>query len=338
MSAPLATRDRPAPAELGGDVDDWLDRLGGPTLFRIPGRDRTRRRAVVTLLHGNEPSGVRALHTWLASGAEPAVDAIVIVASVAAARHPPGFAHRMLPGARDLNRCFRPPFAGAEGALAATILAALRAARPEAVIDLHNNTGHNPPYGVGAALDPARLHLTAFFAQRFVHSAIRLGALSEATVDLNAVTIECGRAGDPRADATARAGLERFLGAATLALDAAPPSGMTILADPVRVTVRPGTRIAFGELPVAGADLTLRGDVDRHNFEPLLPGVPIGWLADGAAWPLDARGADDEDVSHDYFVLDGRLLVTRRAMVPIMMTTSVDAALSDCLFYALHQR
>jgi hypothetical protein len=244
----------------------------------------------------------------------------------------------MLPGARDLNRCFRPPFTGAEGALAAAILAALRAARPEALVDLHNNTGHNPAYGVGAVLDAARLNLTALFATRFVHSTLRLGALTEATADLGAVTIECGRAGDPAADAAARAGLERFLGVESLALAAAPPPDTTVLVDPVRVAVRPGLRIAFGERPIAGVDLTLRGDVDRHNFEPLLPGVPIGWLAEDAPWPLDARGADDEDVSRDYFVTAGRLLLTRRALVPIMMTTTVEAALADCLFYALHQR
>lgn len=340
MAAPvsaLAAIARPTPNELGATADDWLARLAGPTLVHVAGRDPARRRAVVTLLHGNEPSGLRALHGWLASGAVPAVDTVLVVAAVEAARRPPGFAHRMLPGARDLNRCFRPPFDGAEGALASAILAALRSARPEAVVDLHNNTGHNPAYGVGAVLDDARLALTALFATRFVHSTIHLGALTEATADLNAVTIECGRAGDPAADAVARAGLARFLAADDLALAAAPPD-LTVLVDPVRVAVRPGVRIAFGEMPVAGADLTLRGDVDRHNFEPLLPGVPIGWLAAGAPWPLDARGADDEDVSRDYFVTDGALLVTRRAMVPIMMTTSVAAALGDCLFYMVHQR
>lgn len=336
--SPLATIERPTGAALGATADAWLERLGGPTLVRVPGRDSSRCRAVVTLLHGNEPSGVRALHAWLASGVVPAVDALLLVAAVAAARRPPGFAHRTLPGTRDLNRCFRPPFEGDEGTLAAATLAALRATRPEALIDLHNNSGHNPPYGVGVALDNARLALTALFATRFVHSTIRLGALTETTVDLNAVTIECGRAGDPAADAVARAGLDRFLGAESLGLDAAPPCALTVLTDPVRVAVRPGIRIAFGELPVGGADLTLRGDVDRHNFEVLLPGVPVGWLADGAPWPLDARGADGDDVSRDYFVTDGPLLVTRRAMVPIMMTTSVDAALADCLFYAAHQR
>jgi hypothetical protein len=331
------TRERPPRSALGTSAEMWLDRLVGPTLVRVPGRDRTRCRAAVTLLHGNEPSGVRAVHAWLSSDAVPAVDTLVIVAAVAAARGAPGFAHRMVPGARDLNRCFRPPFDGAEGALAAAILRELRAAQPEAVVDLHNNTGHNPPYGVGATLDAVRLALTALFATRFVHSTIRLGALTEATADLNAITIECGRAGDPAADAVALAGLERFFGAEDLGLDA-PPRDLTVLVDPVRVAVRPGIRLAFGELPIAGADLTLRGDVDRHNFEALLPGVPVGWLADGAPWPLDARGADGEDVSRDYFVADGPLLVSRRAIVPIMMTTSVDAALADCLFYAAHQR
>ncbi len=336
--SPLALRPPPTRDALGATPEVWLDRLGGPSLVRVPGRDRTRCRAVVTLLHGNEPSGLRACHRWLATGATPAVDTLIVVGAVAAARRPPGFAHRMLPGARDLNRCFREPFEGPEGALAAAILAALRAARPEALVDLHNNTGHNPAYGVGAVVDAVRLGLTALFATRFVHSTIRLGALTDATADLGAVTIECGRAGDAAADAVALAGLEAFLGADDLRLAAAPPAGMTVLAEPVRVAIRPGTRIAFGELPVAGVDLTLRGDIDRHNFEPLLPGVPVGWLAEEAHWPLEARGADGEDVSRDYFVAAGSLLVTRRAMVPIMMTTSVDAALADCLFYAAHQR
>lgn len=336
--SPLAVGAAPTSAELGATPQEWLGRLGGPSLFRVPGRDRTRSRAVVTLLHGNEPSGIRACHRWLSTGATPAVDTLFVLGAVAAAHRPPGFAYRMLPGSRDLNRCFRAPFAGPEGALAAAILAALDAARPEALIDLHNNTGHNPAYGVGTVVDAARLRLTSLFATRFVHSTIRLGALTEAAAGLGAVTIECGRAGDPAADAVACAGLDAFLSAADLELDAAPATAMTVLVDPVRVAVRQGVRIAFAELPAAGVDFALRSDIDRHNFEPLLPGAPVGSLAAGAPWPLVARGADGEDVSRDYFVADGSLIVTRRAMVPIMMTTSVDAALADCLFYAARQR
>ena len=337
MSA-IAIWDTPAADAIAATPEAFLAGLPGSMLIRVPGRDRTRARAVVTLLHGNEPSGFRAVHGWLRRGVVPAVDAVIVLAAVAAARLAPGFAHRKLPGGRDLNRCFRPPFDGVEGAWAAEVLRVLRAARPEALVDLHNNTGHNPAYGVGTRVDGVRLGLTSFFARRFVHSTIALGALAEVTADdLHAVTIECGRAGDPAADAVAAAGLTRFLAADALPLAAVPPD-LTVLADPIRVAVRPGTRIAFGELPLPDADLTLRGDVDRHNFEALLPGVPVGWLRAGAAWPLVAVGADGEDVSRDYFVVRDGLLATRRAMVPIMMTTSVAAALEDCLFYMVHER
>ncbi len=336
MSA-LTTWDAPGSDAIAATPDAFLAALPGPTVIRVPGRDRTRARAVVTLLHGNEPSGFRAVHGWLRQGIVPAVDAVIVLAAVAAARLAPAFTHRKLPGGRDLNRCFRPPFAGVEGAWAAAVLGVLRAARPEALVDLHNNTGHNPAYGVGTRVDNVRLGLTALFARRFVHSTLALGALAEVTADeLHAVTIECGRAGDPTADAIAAAGLTRFLGADALPLTAVPPD-MTVLADPIRVAVRPGTRIAFGELPDPAADLTLRGDVDRHNFETLPPGVPVGWVRAEAAWPLVAVGAEGADVSRDYFGVRDGLLATRRAIVPIMMTTDVAAALEDCLFYVVRE-
>ena len=337
--SPVAIWEAPEASRLGATAEAFLAALPGSTLIRVPGRDRTRTRAVVSLLHGNEPSGLRAVHAWLRRGAPPAVDAVFLVGAVEAARLPPPFSHRTLPGGRDLNRCFRPPFVGPEGAWAEEVLRLLRAAAPEALIDLHNNTGHNPVYGVGTRIDGVRLGLTALFATRFVHSTIRLGALAEVAADeCNAVTIECGRAGDPAADAVALAGLTRFLEGHVLPLPDAVPPEMDVLADPIRVSVRPGVGIAFAELPCAGVDLTLRGDIDRHNFEALLPGVPVGWLRAGAEWPLVAVGADGEDVSRDYFVVRDDLVITRRAMVPIMMTTDVDAALGDCLFYLAHRR
>ena len=98
----------PLATELGNHVEAFLAWMGGPTCFLLEGDDPTRTRALVTLLHGNEPSGVMALFRWLKSGQQPAVNVVCIVASVAAALEPPLFSHRMLPRARDLNRCFMP--------------------------------------------------------------------------------------------------------------------------------------------------------------------------------------------------------------------------------------
>lgn len=335
----VAVLDAPRADALGETPEAFLAALGGPALLRVAGRDRSRTRGVATLLHGNEPSGLRALHAWLRSGAVPAVDLLCFVGAVDAALRPPGFAHRMLPGRADLNRCFAPPFAGPEGEVAREALQLLRELRCEALVDLHNNTGHNPAYAVATHAGPAVVSLTALFGERLIVSDLRLGTLTEATSeDFPSVTIECGRAGDPAADRAALAGLRRYAALESLEASAGKRPSLTVLEHPVRVCVRPEVRLAFGDAPVAGADLTLTGDIDRHNFELLLPGVPVGWVRAEADWPLEARSANDGEVSHDWFALrDGRL-ETRRPAVPIMMTVDVAVAKSDCLFYLVRPR
>lgn len=332
---------RPAPrgADAPASAEDLLRWLGGPAMLVLEGRDPTRTRGVVTLLHGNEPSGVRALSALLRGDLVPATRVVCLVASVAAALAPPGFAHRMLPGRRDPNRCFRPPWDDEDGAVAHEALRLLREAGCEALVDLHNNTGRNPAYGVATGVDAARLGLVALFAERMVASDLRLGSLIEATADdFPTVTIECGRAGDPAADATALAGLERYLLLPEVETRRMPARRMTVLSEPVRVCVRAGMRLAFGAVPLPGADLTLVSDIDRHNFTPVMPGAPVGWLGVHGRWPLEACGASGEDVSQDLFhVVDGRL-ETRRGLVPIMMTTDVAVALADCLFYVVQVR
>jgi hypothetical protein len=175
------------------------------------------------------------------------------------------------------------------------------------------------------------------FGERFVQSDLRLGTLGEALeAELPCVTIECGRAGDPVADAAALAGLGAFLGRERLPACAERP--MTILHRPLRVALRPGVSVAFADAPDPRADLTLAADVDRHNFERLPAGSAIGWLRPGRPWPLDARGADAREVSRELFAADGGCLRTRREGVPIMMTTSPAIAAADCLFYLAQPR
>jgi predicted deacylase len=155
------------PREVPPTVEAFLRALGGPSWIRIAGRDRSRARVVATLLHGNEPSGVRAVHAWCREGARPAVDTVLFVASVAAALEAPGFAYRVRPGGRDLNRSFAPEAPGEEGRLAREALELLRDCRPEALVDLHNTTGHTPPYGVGPTRGPTELAIVSMFADRW---------------------------------------------------------------------------------------------------------------------------------------------------------------------------
>jgi hypothetical protein len=320
-------------------VGSWLRRLAGPSSFRIFGRDRSRCRAVCTLLHGNEPSGIRAVHGWLRSQVAPETDVIFYVGSVAAALTTPIFSHRLLPGSRDANRTFAEPFEGPEGVLSSALLDLLAQAKPEALVDIHNNSGHSPAYGVGMRADSIHLALTALFADRYMLSDLRLHTLVEAADRFApSVVVECGRAGDPVADAVALAGLDRFLSVEELHDPDADPPSMRILHRPIRVTITTGLRVAFGEAPLPGVDLTLRQRLDRHNFETVDKGVVIGWLGAELRWPFEARGGDGVEVSRQLFEATGGALVTRRAMVPIMMTGSTEMAKLDCLFYALERR
>jgi len=324
----------PLASEVPETPEAFLRSLGGPVFVRQPGRDRTRTRAVVTLLHGNEPSGLRAVHDWLRSGAVPAVDAIFAIGSVEAALVPPGFALRQLPEGRDLNRCFAAPHEGREGRTARELVELLDAARPEALVDLHNNTGRSIPYGVGPRASEEELSLVSLFGDRYVHSDLRLGALVEVAAEVfPSVVIECGRAGAEAADAVAREGLARFLGAPRLG--SLVPGRVQVVTEPLRVEVVTGLRLGLGDRPADGVDLTLAAEIDRHNFDRLEPGHRIGWLASGAPWPVRAQGRDGRDVSHDLFeVRDGELR-TRREIIPIMITNDPGIALSDCLFYVV---
>lgn len=319
-------------------VEAWLAQLRDLTLLHIVGQDRSRLRIVSTLLHGNEPSSIRAMHRFLSAGQPPATDLWLLVGAVRAAVGPPSFGQRFVPGDGDLNRVWLPPFEGPRAEHARGLLECFAASGAEALLDLHNNTGHNPPYGVGPDDRDAALEIASLFGSLFVHSPLRMGTLMEAAAPLMpCATIECGRAGDPAADEVAFRGLSEFLRLPSLGALRGQASNVRVLGDPIRVTVAPGTRLAFGHEAQGGADLTLDPDIDRHNFQLLPKGELLGWVA-GDALPLRAEGSDARDRSAEMFTLDGRELRSASEWMPVMMTTSAAAALSDCLFYAVHPR
>jgi hypothetical protein len=260
---------------------------------------------------------------------------VCFLGAVAAACARPLLTNRMLPGRRDLNRCFREPFEGEDGEIAREALVYLERARPEAVVDLHNNSGHNPAYAIGARADPAHLALASVFVTRFIHSRLRLGSLMEAFApELPVVTIECGRAGAPSADALARARLARLVALERLPA-AAPP--MQIFVEPLRVTLRQGATVTFADMPDPASDLTLHGDVERHNFARLERGAHIGWVARSTPLPLEVRDADGRDLTHALFDARDGTLVATQPLVPVMMTTNPAAAATDCLFYVVRE-
>ncbi|MGC3872115.1 hypothetical protein ACPF7Z_02460 [Halomonas sp. GXIMD04776] len=322
------------------DVATWLASLGGPFWIVLTGDDDRRCRVVTTLLHGNEPSGLLALHRWLAERPRPRTRLAVLVANVAAALAPPLFTQRFVPGERDLNRCFQPPFDDVSGALAQAITHDIAAWAPECVIDLHNTSGKGPSFAVATRRDPRLERLAGRFCDQLIVTDFRLGSLMEIPLihpplaDCPILTLECGGARDPAAVEVASAVYHRLAEWPDLAALPSTPN-LDVLIHPLRVELAPDAGIAYAREPEPGTGVTLWARIDAHNRGVTPPDTCLGWLGDGGLANLQARDARGiERIAELLCERDGRLY-TRRPLRLFMATTNAEIARSDCLFYAV---
>ncbi len=330
---PIPRWEAPTPKDVGRNAEEFLQKLGGPTFLWLPGIDATRTRAVSTLLHGNEPSGVRALHRWIREEQQPQVNLLCFIGAIGAALTEPLFSHRFAPKSKDLNRCFQPPFEGLEATLAQAMLDELQQAKPEALIDIHNTSGRSPAYGVTTQNGAEQEMLAGVFCDHLIVTDLRLGTLMEATEkSWPTVTIEAGGANDPQADELAFQGLTRY----ALSKDFSDLSSqVSVVHHPLRVELQKGATLAFGHSPVQNADLTLPPDVDRLNFGILPSQELLGWVGAQGLEALWVKNAREQNLNSSIFaVSNGELRVAQPSRL-MMVTTNPDIAQSDCLFYIL---
>jgi len=339
MKRPIQFLRNPEPARIPADFLAFLRKLGGPTLIVLDGEERERTRAMATLLHGNEPSGARAIHQWLLGGRRPRTNLLCLVASVHTALHEEAFRHRFMPGQRDQNRCFRPPFDDAPGHIAGHFLELLQQHRPECLLDLHNTSGFGPAFGVVPHEDLAHEAIVSRFCSHLIVTDLRLGSLMEISGSpCPAVTVECGGARDPVADRIAREGLERYLMDEDVMGTLAGERRLDVYHHPVRLELEPGASIAYCDEPLPGMDLTVAPALEHCNFGGAGPDTPIGWLGERGTAALRVRNARGEDVLAQYFTArDGRLYPSQKLRL-FMVTTNPQIALSDCLLYASPER
>ena len=283
------------------------DVLPGPTLFDL----RRNGRAplfVSVLLHGNEVSGwdaVRGMATALAERS-----ALVFVGNIAAARANV----RSLPGQPDFNRIWGDGGSGEEAQLAAELVARIAAAKPTLAVDVHNNTGRNPPYAVVADTAPATLALASTFAKRVLLATQPQGFFSGRLASLcPAVTVEVGTPDDAESTPRAAAFLCRLIAAPP---PTAPPAALELFETKVRITV--------------SADTVIATEVQCFNFRTALAGTVL--TRAGNLQAFDAAGAE---VSGDYLEPAGATTRLRREAVLAMFTGSLAAARQDCLCYLL---
>ena len=326
----------PLATDIGNNVDEFLRSLGGPACFFLEGEDSGRTRALVTLLHGNEPSGAMALFRWLKSGQRPAVNVVCILASVTAALESPPFSHRMLPRARDLNRCFKPPFDDVQGALAEEILEILQMHHPEAVVDMHNTSGSGPSFGVCTHMDRQHDALVSLFTQRLIVSDLRMGALMDISEHrYPTVTVEVGGRLDEEAHELAYEGMCRYFLAPTVLDQADTDWGLELLHDPIRLELCDNVTLTYAELPCSSYDITLKTDIEHHNFGGVTTDTLLGWAAGPERSLFTARDMGGRCAVSKLIRIENGEVYPAQPLKLFMITNNAAIAESDCLFYAV---
>lgn len=303
--------------------------LAGPTLIHLGGQ-KSRPLYVSVLLHGNETTGwetVRALIKRYPHGMPRGLS--LFIGNVAAARHN----FRFLDGQRDYNRIWGEGDSP-EHAMAAGVLAEMRARRPVACIDIHNTTGTNPHHACVNVLDPAHLALASRFGHFVVYAD---GEPHLETVAFGtfcpAVIIECGMPARP-------GGVEHALAYLEDSLHRDPADRGTLAAGDIDlfhtvavVTVPDDVSFGFGD----GADLDLLPDLDQVNFSELPAGTVFGRVRPGSGAGLSVRGKDGREQAGRYFRVEDGRLVTAVPVMPALVTTDARIVRQDCLCYLMER-
>lgn len=325
----------PAPDAIGDSIVEFLHRLHGPTHIHITGKDSSRCRAAVTLLHGNEPSGLYAVYQTLRQEIQPAIDIHLFIASVDAALQAPGFIYRMLPHHKDLNRCFKPPYGDTEqDLLAQSLIEKLQQINPECVIDIHNTSGSSPSFGVTTFMDSRHDALVSLFTHRMIVTDLSLGSLMEISETMMpTVTIECGGAQDDESHLMATEGLFKYIGLEDVLSIGHTDMSLEFFHNPLRLELVEGSDIAYGDHSLMIDGVTLLPELENYNFGYVEPTVKLGFISGELADNLTAKDTEGQEQLANYFQLRDGELYPAQTLKLFMVTSNPEIARKDCLFY-----
>lgn len=283
------------------------DALRGPTLFDLR-KHGTPPLFVSVLLHGNETSGWDAVRRLVDEISAASV--LLFVGNVEAARR----GTRSVPGGLDFNRVWEGGDTP-EAAIADEVTAFAAAARPYLAVDVHNNTGDNPPYAVVTDTRPRTLSVARAFARRALLTAQPEGFLSRRFANFcTAVTVEVGMPRDTESTDRAASFLSRLFTSTTAPDD--DPADLMLFETTARV------------LLTRGAVIDPR--VQRFNFQAAPAGTALT-----RSGPLLAEDAHGDDVTDAYLAHENGAMVLKRSTHIAMYTGSEESARLDCLCYLL---
>ncbi len=326
--------------ELHADYEQFLLSMTGPTVIDVTGLNTNKHRVINTLLQGDEPSGLIALHRWLTTRDKsklPQTNLRFIICSVEAAAKSPLFTRRFIEGNRDINRCFGEAEQKHQGCYqrAKLIEHAIRDVKPEMVIDLHNASSPSPTFSISSVITTETLSLASFFCQTLILSDLHLGSLMEQDFTCPFITIECGGSLDEQAHEVAFAGISHIADCENIGY-IHQEKNVEVIYRPLRLQTKNGINLSYAEHDEGYSGVTLKTNIEYFNFGGANQDEMIGWIDGNGIENLQLLDKQGNNVIDEYFYARENQLVCRQNLRIFKATTNKQVALNDCLFYVVN--
>jgi hypothetical protein len=202
-------------------------------------------------------------------------------------------------------------------------------------VDIHNNTGLNPHYACVNVLDHQFLQLATLFGRTVVYFLRPRGVQSMALATLcPAVTLECGRPGEPNGLRHAVEYLDACLHLSEIPKHPVAEHDIDLFHTVAQVKVNEDTSFSFRE---EEADVIFNDDIDRLNFRELPGGTSLGMVRNIGRKLFSARDEHGLDVTDRYLGNIDQRLVLNRPVMPSMLTLDERVIRQDCLCYFMER-
>jgi len=328
--------------DLHADNEQFLLSMTGPTVLDVTGKDTSRYRVFVTLMQGDEPSGLIAMHRWLTArenNSKPETNIRFIICSVEAAAQRPLFSNRYIDGGMDINRCFDEHLSAENNNAqlgyyqrAKLIEKSIREVKPEMVIDLHNSSSPGPTFSISSFVTTETLSLASFFCQTLILSDLKIGSLMEQGFDCPFITIECGGSCDEQAHEVAFSGISQITQCNNIGY-IHQEKRVEVIYRPLRLKLNNDVMFSLAAFDEGNPGVTLKKNIENFNFGSAYQDEMLGWMDGNGLNNLQLIDKSGTNVIDEYFYARDNQLVCLHNLRLFKATTNKNIAVNDCLFY-----
>ncbi len=310
-----------------------------PTLIHLKG-EKDPALFISILLHGNEYSGLQIMQEILkkyqtTDGYKLPRGIWLFIGNVDAAQ----MGVRLRDGQIDFNRAWpgTPEPDSDTAILIQKVMDRITQDELFASIDLHNNTGQNPPYGCISVVNEKNKYLSSFFNHIAMVFQSPKGVSTMAFDDIcPAITLECSTPGNIPAIKRAFELIDDLMHMDHFPEKPLPAHDLQLVKNSATIKINTDVTFCFEDEEYSdtfGYDLTLVKNFDHHNFTRLEKNEIFAYSK--VAKPFLVLSPDDQDITEEIIQNDNGKISLKKALMPAMISMDKKIVLQDCLCYLL---